>query len=116
MIIHSKIVGMKVAMPDPVRREEIVRDCKKGEVLILERMPNDPHDKNAVAVMRVTREKLGYVESEAAAKIVPEMDKNQTQYEGVIEKVTGGAPGFFASLFGGKETPLGFDIVITKKY
>lgn len=116
MIVHSKVVGIKIAMPDPVKREEIIRDCKKGETLLLERETNSLYDKNAVAVLRCTREKLGYLTTEAAQKIIPDMEKNRTQFEGVIEKITGGAPGFFQSLFGAKETPLGFEIVITKKY
>lgn len=116
MILHSKIVGIKVAQPVPEKREEILRDCKKGEALLLERERNNTHDKNAVAVLRLTREKLGYVAADAASQIVPEIDQNQIQYEAVIEKIRGGSPGFLASWFGAKETPLELDIVITKKY
>lgn len=102
-------------MPDPVKRKEIIEDCKKGEALILEREMNSPYDTVAVAVRRCTQEKLGYIPTETAKQIIPEMEKNQIQFEAVIEKITGGPAKYFASLFGAKETPRGFDIVITKK-
>jgi hypothetical protein len=45
-------------------------------VFDLRRMPHNPHDRNAVAVV-VDRVRLGYIPKELAAIIAPEMDHGE---------------------------------------
>lgn len=116
MILHASIVGFKVANPDSQKREKVLSDCKKGELLMLEREYGNPHDSNAVAVLRLTREKIGYVSNEAAKKLADEIDSKKTKFEAVIESITGGQSGFFGSFLGSKEKPKEYKIAITKKY
>ncbi len=116
MIIHAKIVGVKVANPDHIKRKEILNDCKKGELLMLERERDNPHDNNAVAVLRLSREKLGYLSHDAAVKIAKQIDEDSKEFEAVIEKVNGGKKSLLGSILGGEEKPYEVDIVITKKY
>jgi len=116
MIFHAKIVGVKVANPDHIKRKEILNDCKKGELLMLERENNNPHDNNAVAVLRLSREKLGYLSHDAAVKISKHIDEDSKEFEAVIEKVNGGKKSLIGSILGGDEKPFEVDIVITKKF
>jgi hypothetical protein len=114
-LIYATIVGTKVANPDQQTREKLFAACRKGELLCLEREENNPHDPEAIAVLRQSREKLGYVSKEAAHEIVQEIDAQGQEFEAVIAKSTSPKQGFFSSLFGAKNTPTGFEIVITRK-
>jgi len=83
-LIYATIVGTKVANPDQQTREKLFAACRKGELLCLEREENNPHDPEAIAVLRQSREKLGYVSKEAAHEIVQEIDAQGQEFEAVI--------------------------------
>ena len=112
MIINAKIVGIKVALPDEIKRKEILESCRKGELLTLKREQENPHDPDAIAVFRQSSEKIGYLNKDAAAKLAPDMDKSGKNIEAVLAEIEGGKPGFFPALFGAKEQPIELNMVI----
>ncbi|MBD3265367.1 hypothetical protein GF373_01750 [bacterium] len=114
-LINAHIVGLKVANPDEEKRKELFESCHKGEILILRRESDNPHDPDAIAVLRESTEKLGYVSKDEAKQLARQMDQDGAEYEAVLASITGGKPGLLASIFGAKEKAFGFDIVINKK-
>ncbi len=116
MTVHATVVGVKIPNKDGSNRQEIIQTCQPGEVLDLVRDPKNPHDKDAIAVIRGrTGEQLGFISKEIAEPLARKMDEKGTQYEAILKKITGGPPGKLSVLFGGKEKPYGCDIDIISK-
>src|SRR3989304_3341571 len=98
MIIHAQVVGIKVANPKSEKRNELLANCKKGELLSLKRERDNLHDSYAVAVMRITGEKLGYLSQDAAKTIADEMDNKNAQFEAILAKIGPKGGGLFSLL------------------
>jgi hypothetical protein len=87
--IIAYIEGVTYANDDGSRRQEIIRNCKKGDELILLREPSNSYDINAIKVCtfkkpgflsRLLRRKpvlsqLGYLSKYVASRIAPLMDE-----------------------------------------
>lgn len=66
---------------------------EEGTELILNREPNNPYDRNAVAVLTVDGDHLGYLPKDTVAcKLAPKMD-NGERYVAYVTAVTGGDVG-----------------------
>jgi hypothetical protein len=52
-------------------------DCVIGERLLLDREPDNPHDKNAIVIRRLDGQELGYVPAADAVTLAPLMDAGQ---------------------------------------
>ncbi len=85
---HTKVVGVTFNNDDGTSRQKILRKCRVGESVRLIRWPMKKHP-NAVKVMRETGEQLGYLSSEVAESLVPDMDKG-AKLEAKISFLTGG--------------------------
>ena len=84
---HTKVVG--VTFED---RQELLRDLTEGQVLRVEREPENTYDPNAVAVLTDDGRKVGYLKRLVAAAIAPQMDRGAA-YRAAVEGVTGGDEG-----------------------
>ena len=83
------VLGVTSANADGSNRQDIIRNCKKGDELILLREPNNPYDINAIKVCafrkpgllrRWLRRKpvltqLGYLSKYVASRVVLLMDE-----------------------------------------
>jgi hypothetical protein len=57
----TKVVGVSYENKDGTSRQSIIERCRPGEILRLVREPDNPHDTNAVKVLRQNGEQLGYL-------------------------------------------------------
>jgi len=80
------IAGVSHENRDGTNRQQIVARCSPGEVLRLEREEDNPVDPNAVAVVRLNGEQLGYLPREDAVRVIEGSEEGWT-YAGVISKI-----------------------------
>ncbi len=79
----TKIVGVSFE-----GRQDLVAGLAEGDALALVREPDNPHDRNAVAVRYGTLH-LGFLRREIASKLAPKIDAGDS-YAAVVGSVTGG--------------------------
>jgi hypothetical protein len=63
----TKVAGVTYRNKDGKSRQRLISQCRVGEELVLKREPDNPADPNAIKVLRVTGEQLGYVPAHVAA-------------------------------------------------
>jgi hypothetical protein len=87
--IIAYVIGVTYRNADGSSRQEIIRNCRKGDILILLREPSNPYDVNAIKVCvpkkpgflsrllrrRPVLSQLGYLSEYVASRIVPLMDE-----------------------------------------
>ena len=56
-------------------RQKIIATLRHDEPIYLVRMPNNPHDPNAVALFRANGEDIGYLTRELAPEIALRLDR-----------------------------------------
>jgi hypothetical protein len=66
----ANIVGESFRNEDGSDRQAIIPRCRVGELLTLEHEPDNPHDINAIRVLRQTGEQIGYLERDFAGEVV----------------------------------------------
>jgi hypothetical protein len=66
----SNVAGESYRNADGSSRQAIIPRCRVGEFLHLEHEPDNPHDINAIRVLRQTGEQIGYLEREFAGEVV----------------------------------------------
>ena len=71
---ETEIAGVQYNNLDGSSRRDVIKLCGPNERLALKREPNNPHDKNAVAVCRQSGQQLGYLWRALAAKVAPLLD------------------------------------------
>ena len=81
---HTKVVGVTFD-----GRQEGLVGLEQGEELSLVREPDNPHDPNAIAVLRAGGVRIGYLKRLIAAAIAPEIDRG-ANYGAVVSGLTGG--------------------------
>jgi hypothetical protein len=64
-------------------RQTIIPGCQVGELLVLQHEPDNPHDINAIRVLRQNGEQIGYLERAFAGEVVSRSAKGW-QYHAVI--------------------------------
>ncbi len=90
---YTKVAGVSRNNVDGSSRQRIIADCNVGEAVELRRDPDNPHDFNAVAVLRRrTGEQLGFLPRETAADVARKMAKGE-RFSGEISDLTGGTRG-----------------------
>jgi hypothetical protein len=67
--IHTKVAGVAYRNLDGTQRQDIIQGMKVGEKLLLVPEPTNPHDKDAIQVVRLTGEVIGYLEMDLALEI-----------------------------------------------
>ena len=79
----TKIVGVTFD-----NRQALIRNLVEGDTLELAREPENPHDRNAVAVMK-GKDHLGYIGREAAVELAREMDGGGS-FHVIVSSIVGG--------------------------
>ena len=81
--LFSKVVGVTFE-----NRQNIIRGLSEGEVLLLEREPDNKIDANAIKVLRNDEKQLGYISAELANEMASAMDSG-IKYFCVVKNLTG---------------------------
>jgi HIRAN domain len=79
----GQVAGESHRNDDGSSRQAIILRCRVGEPLVLEHDPDNPHDINAIRVLRQTGEQIGYLEREFAGEVVSRSAKGR-HYHAVI--------------------------------
>ena len=66
----ANVVGESFRNEDGSDRQAIIPRCRVGERLTLKHEPDNPHDINAIRVLRHTGEQIGYLGREFAGEVV----------------------------------------------
>jgi len=66
----GQVAGESHRNDDGSDRQAIIPRCRVGELLVLEQEPDNPHDINAIRVLRQNGEQIGYLEREFAGQVV----------------------------------------------
>lgn len=82
---NTKVVGVTFE-----GRQQVVQRLAAGDVLALERQPDNPVDPHAVRVVNAGGEQVGYLSARVAARLAPSMDSG-TRYSATVSQVTGGS-------------------------
>jgi len=82
--IFSKIAGVTFE-----GRQDIIRKLGPGSPLFLERQPENPYDCNAIKLLTISGEHIGYVGRVLAESLAESMDKGN-KYECYVSELTGG--------------------------
>ena len=77
------VAGESHRNADGSDRQAIILRCRVGDLLVLEHEPDNPHDINAIRVLRQNGEQIGYLEREFAGEVVSRAAKGRT-YHAVI--------------------------------
>ena len=64
------VAGESHRNADGSDRRAIIPRCRVGDLLVLEHEPDNPHDINAIRVLRQNGEQIGYLEWEFAGEVV----------------------------------------------
>jgi hypothetical protein len=57
-------------------RQDVIADCCAGDEIILIRQPDNPHDKEAIVLVRAaTAEDIGFLPAATADEVAPRLDK-----------------------------------------
>jgi single-stranded-DNA-specific exonuclease len=81
---NTKVVGVTFE-----GRQDIVRRLSAGDLLALERQPDNPVDPHAVRVLNASGQQIGYLSARVAARLAPSIDSG-TRYSATVSQVTGG--------------------------
>lgn len=76
-----------------INQEEqaILKRCKQGEQVALDRLPDDDTNKDAIRIKRLSGEVLGYLEQHACNLIAPRIDEG-VEIQAIIRRIDGGGP------------------------
>jgi uncharacterized Zn-finger protein len=86
----TKIAGVTHRNNDRKSRQRLIAQCRVGEELVLERESDSPVDTNAIKVLRLTGEHLGYIPAHVAASgLAKDLDRGE-QPKCRIVNLTGG--------------------------
>jgi hypothetical protein len=66
-------------------RQAVVARCRLGDQVILRREPHNPYDGNAVMVLTVAGQQIGYINRSLAARLAPRLDAHGKDVEGKVE-------------------------------
>jgi HIRAN domain len=79
----GNVAGESHRNADGSDRQAIIPRCRVGDLLVLEHEPDNPHDINAIRVLRQNGEQIGYLEREFAGEVVSRSAKGW-RYHAVI--------------------------------
>jgi hypothetical protein len=80
------VVGESFRNDDGTSRQKIIPRCRVGELLRLEHEPDNPHDSNAIRVLRRDGGQIGYLPRDFAAEVVSRRAKG-LNYHAVVAGV-----------------------------
>jgi hypothetical protein len=90
--LFTKVVGVTHRNHDKTSRQRIIRECLVGEAVMLNHEDDNRFDVNAVGVLRLTGEQIGYLGARLAADVVRRAANGHT-FTAYICSLTGGEEG-----------------------
>ena len=84
--IRTWVTGPTKKNPDGTKRENIIKKCESGEEVMLVREPDNPYDKNAIAVLRESGEQIGYISRKYNERLAKHLDNGEPYYA-FVEKI-----------------------------
>lgn len=108
---RTTIAGVTKQNPDGTDRQTLIKTLSRGEAVRLVREPNNPYDKYAVAVFRISGEQLGYIPA-GDRRLADHIDMGGRVSAKVV-KIVGG-PGILGLLFKAFRKHYGCVIEISK--
>ena len=88
----TKVAGVSFENEDGESRQSIIRKCNEGGTVLLEREPDNPHDRYAIAVFARAGwqvKQIGYLNRGMAWKVSQHMQKGR-KIRANITEITGG--------------------------
>ncbi len=70
-------------------RQAVVAKLTSGEPVALKREPTNPYDRNAIMVVRLTGEQIGYIDRFTAARIAYRLDRLGGSVNGAVTRISG---------------------------
>ena len=90
--MHTKLVGVTYPNSDGTSRQQILKRMRREEceyeAVYLEPEPDNPYDKNAVKVLNIKGEQIGYLSSDLAKDITERISEGE-EFFAVITSFTG---------------------------
>ena len=86
---YTKIRGVAQVNSNGSKRQTLIKHLKIGQPAHCVREPNNPYDKNAIAVYDTENNQLGYFSADLAHSYAREMDKG-LRLTATISSLTGG--------------------------
>jgi hypothetical protein len=77
--IKTRVVGVTFE-----NRQEEIKKIEVGETVLLIREPSNRFDKNAIKVVRLNHNDIGYIKKEMAIILAPRMDNPHKQIEAKV--------------------------------
>lgn len=82
----TKVVGVTKTNPDGRRRQEIIKWLRPLDKIELVREPSNAYDVNAIKVISSKGQQIGYIDSNRASELAPQIDKGY-QVESHIHEI-----------------------------
>ena len=82
----ATIAGVSYRNPDGSSRQKLLKKCERGDILVLQREPDNTYDTAAIAVHHETGGQLGYIHKEVCARMAPLMDRGVV-FEAIVDSV-----------------------------
>ena len=86
---HTKVVGVTFDNPDGRNRQDIIAHLSQSSKIHLERDRGNAYDSNAVKVVDIDGNQLGFLSKEISADLAPRLDKGAV-FNVSISSLTGG--------------------------
>ena len=86
---YTKIRGVAQVNSNGSKRQALIKHLKIGQPVFCIREPNNPYDKNAIAVYDTEKNQLGYLSTDLADSFARDMDKG-LKLTVTISSLTGG--------------------------
>jgi hypothetical protein len=90
--IFTKVSGVSFPNDDGIERQEIIRHCRRGEVLRLIHDPTNRYSPFAIKVLRQTGQQIGHIPEQWAEQVC-ELMQDGCDVSAQITNVTGGTYG-----------------------
>lgn len=84
---HTKVVGVTFDNDNGTSRQEIIKNCKEGDDIILKPVPT-PEYPDAIGVFNAKGQQLGHINADLAAELKEEYGTNPMSV--TISNITGG--------------------------
>jgi hypothetical protein len=85
----TRVVGVTHRNSDRKSRQKIIKKCNRLDPLLLDTEEDNPHDPNAIRVLRQNGEQIGYLDA-ALAKQLASRIKQGYRFDAFIADLTGG--------------------------
>jgi len=89
-VFRTKVVGVSYHNKDGTHRQDVITKCRIGEKLLLVPEPTNLHDADAVKVMRLNGEQIGYLSRSVALEIGQRIVKHHSRVDATVFDILGG--------------------------